>query len=165
MRLDRLNLLIVDDNRHARLLLAQIVRAVGVSQISEAADGGEGLGILRDRPIDIVLTDLEMAPMDGVAFVQAIRRSPSGRIQLTPVIMITGHATATKLTEARDAGVNEFMAKPIVARAVLERLKLIIDHPRPFIRCAGYFGPDRRRRRPNVGYRGPWRRNTDPLEI
>ena len=66
--------------------------------------------------------------------------------------------------EARDAGVNEFMAKPITARGVLERLALVIDHPRPFIRSDDYFGPDRRRRH-DPKYAGPWRRASDAGEV
>ena len=78
--------------------------------------------------------------------------------------MITGHSTERRVHEARDAGVNEFMAKPLTARGVLERLALVIDHPRPFIRSDDYFGPDRRRRT-DPRYDGPWRRAGDKGEV
>ena len=160
MRLDRLKILIVDDNKHTRLLLAQILRAVGVTHTFEAGDGAEGLQALRNHAVDIVLTDLAMEPVDGVTFVRMIRTAPESANSMVPIIMITGHATLKRIAEARDAGANEFMAKPITARGVLERLQLVIDHPRPFLRTDDYFGPDRRRRS-DPKYAGPWRRATD----
>ena len=164
VRLDRLKILIVDDNKHTRLLLAQILRAVGITQTVEAGDGAEGLQALRNHAIDIVLTDLAMEPVDGVAFVRMLRAAHDSPSHMVPVVMITGHATLKRIAEARDAGVNEFMAKPITARGVLERLALVIDHPRPFIRSDDYFGPDRRRRH-DPKYAGPWRRASDAGEV
>lgn len=164
MRLDRLKILIVDDNKHIRLLLAQILRAVGITQTFEAGDGAEGLQALRNHAVDIVLTDLAMEPVDGIAFARLIRTAPESPNSMVPVIMITGHATLKRIAEARDAGVNEFMAKPMTARGVLERLQLVIDHPRPFIRSDDYFGPDRRRRT-DPRYDGPWRRAGDKGEV
>jgi hypothetical protein len=58
---------------------------------------------------------------------------------------------------ARDAGVNEFLAKPVSVKAILTRLISVIEHPRPFVRTKTYFGPCRRRRVDDE-YRGPERR-------
>ncbi len=143
-----------------RVLLTEILRAIGVVHIHEAADGAEGLQQLRTYPIDIVMTDLSMQPLDGIDFVRLLRNSPDSPNQMIPVIMITGHSTMRRVAEARDAGVNEFLAKPLTARGVLERLSRIVEHPRPFIRTQDYFGPDRRRRA-DPGYPGPWRRRDD----
>jgi two-component system chemotaxis response regulator CheY len=164
VRLDRLKVLIVDDNKHTRLLLAQILRALGITQTFEAGDGLEGLATLRNHAIDIVLTDLAMEPLNGVDFVRAIRTGPESPCPLIPVIMITGHSTLTRISEARDAGVNEFMAKPITASGVIARLQQVVDHARPFIRAGDYFGPDRRRRN-DPRHEGPWRRSGDHRNV
>ncbi len=66
VRYDLLKILLVDDNQHMRLLLAVILRAVGVHSIFAAGVGAEGLSTMRNFPIDIVMTDLSMLPMDGV---------------------------------------------------------------------------------------------------
>ncbi len=160
VRLDRLKVLIVDDNKHTRLLLAQILRSLGITQTIEAADGVEGLAALRNHAVDIVLTDLAMEPLDGIDFVRLLRNSPDSPNPMVPVLMITGHSTLRRIHEARDVGVNEFMAKPITARGVIGRLQQIIDHPRPFIRTDDYFGPDRRRKN-DPEHPGPWRRAAD----
>jgi DNA-binding response OmpR family regulator len=60
--------------------------------------------------------------------------------------MLSGHTELQRICEARDAGVNEFLAKPISARALYSRMMSLIANPRPFVRTATYFGPDRRRR-------------------
>lgn len=160
MRLDLLKILIVDDIRHTRVLLTEILRAMGIQQIYEASDGAEGLQVMRAHNIDIVLTDLAMEPLDGIDFVRLLRNSPDSPNPMVPVLMITGHSTLRRIHEARDVGVNEFMAKPITARGVIGRLQQIIDHPRPFIRTDDYFGPDRRRKS-DPEHPGPWRRAAD----
>lgn len=160
VRLELLKILIVDDNPHIRVLLAEILRAVGLQNIYEASDGAEALQVMRGHPIDIIMTDLAMEPLDGIDFVRLLRNSPDSPNQMAPVIMITGHSTLRRIHEARDAGVNEFLAKPLTARGVLDRLQKIIDHPRPYIRSDDYFGPDRRRK-VDPNYAGSRRRATD----
>ena len=59
--------------------------------------------------------------------------------------MVTGHTERARVEAARDAGVTEFIAKPITTQALLLALVEIVERPRPFIRCENYFGPDRRR--------------------
>jgi DNA-binding response OmpR family regulator len=60
--------------------------------------------------------------------------------------------------QARDAGINEFLAKPVSVKAMLARLTAVIEYPRPFVRTANYFGPCRRRRN-SEDYAGPERRS------
>lgn len=160
VRLEVLKILIVDDNHHMRVLLSEVLRAVGLQNIYEAGDGAEALQQMRAHPIDIVMTDLAMEPLDGIDFVRLLRNSPDSPNQMAPVIMITGHSTMRRISEARDVGVNEFLAKPLTARGVLDRLQKIIDHPRPYVRTDDYFGPDRRRK-VDPNYDGPRRRAAD----
>ncbi len=60
------------------------------------------------------------------------------------------------MRQARDAGVNEFIAKPVSVKTMMSRLVAVIEHPRPYVRTNSYFGPCRRRR--GEEYRGPERR-------
>jgi CheY-like chemotaxis protein len=164
VRFDRLKILLVDDNPHMRLLLTEILRALGVRHVFEALDGVEALDMMRRVPVDIVITDLKMGTLDGIAFVNQLRRSPDSPNSFAPVIMITGHSTLRRVEDARDAGVNEFLTKPVTARGLINRLTLLIEQPRPYIRCDTYFGPDRRRHvRPD--HSGPWRREVDAIAL
>lgn len=160
MRLDFLKILLVDDNQHMRVLLTEILRAIGVRHIFEAANGAEAVQMLRVHPIDIVMTDLAMQPLDGVDFTRLIRQSPDSPNPMIPIIMISGHSTIQRVAEARDAGVTEFLAKPVTARGVIDRLNEVIEYPRPYIRTQEFFGPDRRRRS-DANYHGPLRRGED----
>ena len=160
MRYDLLKILLVDDNHHMRVLLGEILRAIGVRDIFEASDGAAGLQTMKTNRVDIIMTDLSMQPLDGIDFVRLLRRSPDSPNQMCPVIMITGHSTLARVHEARDAGVNEFLAKPLTARGVVERIMQVVDHPRPFVKTADYFGPDRRRRA-DPNFQGPFRRAED----
>ncbi|HEX2561707.1 response regulator, partial [Phenylobacterium sp.] len=149
-------------NQHARVLVTEILRSLDVHHVFEAADGSTGLQQLREHQIDIIFTDLSMQPMDGIEFVRRLRNAPDSPNQMAPVIMVTGHFTLAKVAEARDAGVNEFLSKPLTARGVIERLQRVIEQPRPFVRTDSYFGPDRRRRQ-DPEYRGPKRRKSDAV--
>lgn len=160
MRFDLLKILLVDDNQHMRMLLIEILRAIGVRQVYEAMDGAEALSILRSTAIDVVFTDLSMNGLDGIDFVQLVRNSPDSPNPFVPIVMITGHSTERRVHEARDAGVNEFLVKPVTARGVIHRLTLLIENPRPFVRAGDYFGPDRRRR-DDPRYQGERRRDED----
>jgi FixJ family two-component response regulator len=71
--------------------------------------------------------------------------------------MITGHAEKKRVLAARDAGVSEFLVKPITAKALHSRVLSAVAKPRPFIRTAQYFGPDRRRHA-DKAHTGPERR-------
>jgi CheY-like chemotaxis protein len=160
LRFDLLKILLVDDNHHMRVLLSEILRAIGVRDVFEASDGAEALQMLRNHMIDIVMTDLAMQPLDGIDFVRLLRNSPDSPNPMAPVIMVTGHSTLRRVAEARDVGVSEFLSKPITARGVIERLNRVVEHARPFVRTADYFGPDRRRKE-DPGYKGARRRLSD----
>ncbi len=90
-----------------------------------------------------------MEPLDGVDFVRLVRTANDTPNPYVPIIMLTGFTEMRRVTEARDAGINEFLAKPVSAKAIYQRLATIIDNPRPFVRSKTFFGPDRRRQ--NLG--------------
>lgn len=145
-RFERLRVLIVDDNPHMRKLLATILQAFGVTQISDAADGESAWKILADANPDVVLLDWVMYGMSGIDLAKMIRTSAASPNPLVPIIMLSGHTSADRVRLARDYGVNEFLAKPVSVNAVMTKLNAVIEHPRPYVRTIRYFGPCRRRR-------------------
>ncbi|HEY0267556.1 MAG TPA: response regulator, partial [Rhizomicrobium sp.] len=93
----------------------------------------------------------------GLDLVRMIRTSPQTPNPFVPVIMLTGYTSLDHVRQARDGGVNEFIAKPVSVKTMMSRMVSVIEHPRPFVRTGGYFGPCRRRRGVDE-YRGPERR-------
>jgi CheY-like chemotaxis protein len=157
---ESLRVLLIDDNWHMRSIAITLLESFGVTQIRDVESGAEGLEIARAWPVDVALVDFKMEPMNGVQFTRIVRNAPDSRNPYLPIIMMTGHSAVVRVMEARDAGVTEFIAKPLSARTLLNRLNAVIYQPRPFVRTKTYFGPDRRRRA-DPFHTGPWRRFDD----
>ena len=156
-RFDRLKILVVDDNIHMRKLVVTILQAFGVIQIFEAESGERAWAVLREANPDVVVLDWMMEGISGLDLVQMIRTDGQTPNPFVPVIMLTGHTHIDRVRQARDAGINEFIAKPVSVKTMMSRLMSVIENPRPFVRTKSYFGPCRRRRGNNE-YRGPERR-------
>lgn len=162
--LETLKVLIVEDNLHMRALLRSLLGTAGFREIHEAQDGSAALEVLTGRKFDFILCDLTMKPMNGLAFTREVRRSNESANPFVPIIMISGYTEQHRVETARDAGVTEFLAKPVTAQSLYARIAEIMERPRAFIRCGNYFGPDRRRKT-NENYTGPWRRQDDMHDV
>jgi CheY-like chemotaxis protein len=157
---ESLKLLLVEDNMQMRVLLRQLVISLGITDVVEATNGKDALAITQDSHVDLILTDLSMQQMDGIEFTKAVRLSSESTNPYVPIIMVTGHSERHRVEAARDAGVTEFLAKPITTKNLFLRITEIVERPRSFVRCSDYFGPDRRRRWHDT-YQGPRRRQDD----
>jgi DNA-binding response OmpR family regulator len=156
--------LVVDDNRHMRILVKTILHSLGVKAVREAEDGADALKELAAFPADLAIVDWLMDPLDGLDFVRLVRTASDSTNPFLPIIMLTGHTETHRIIEAREAGVNEFLAKPISAKALCQRILEIIERPRPFVRGGGYFGPDRRRAKDSA-YKGTERRASELAKL
>ena len=158
--IESLKVLVVEDNVHMRALIRSVLYALGVRTVLEAGDGESGFDQFRQENADLILTDLSMAPRDGIVLTRLVRNAPDSPNPYVPVIMVTAHTERHRVEAARDAGVTEFLAKPMTIHKLFLRLLEIVERPRAYIRCDDYFGPDRRRRI-DVDHGGPWRRHED----
>ncbi|HJR57681.1 MAG TPA: response regulator [Rhizomicrobium sp.] len=155
-RFERLRILSVDDNVHMRKLVTTILQAFGVTQIHEAHSGEQAWEVMREHSPDIIILDWMMEGMSGIDLVKMIRVNPQSPNPFVPVIMLSGHTSIEHVQQARDAGVNEFIAKPVSVKTMMTRMGAVIEQPRPYVRTSVYFGPCRRRRQNE--HRGPERR-------
>ena len=161
----RLKFLVIDDNAHMRRIVRQLLHGFGSREIIEAEDGANGLEMFSAHKPDIVITDWAMPVYDGIEFTKTVRSSDSPVTRFVPIIMLSGHSEKRCVIEARDAGVTEFLAKPVAAKSLYERILSVVLAPRPFIKTREFFGPDRRRTI-NTKYIGPERRKgTENAEI
>ena len=158
--LANLHVLVVDDNPNMRTIVSTMLRAVGIGRVTEAESGPQALSWLRQSAVDIAIVDFRMPPMDGVALTHHLRHDDGSPNPYLPVIMMTGHSERSRVTGARDAGVTEFVAKPVDSVSLFKRIEAVILRPRAFVRSRDYFGPDRRRLNA-ADYAGPFRRSTD----
>jgi CheY-like chemotaxis protein len=161
---DKLRFLVIDDSVHMRRIVRTLLLGFGAREVHEAQDGAAGLEAFNAYTPDIVILDWEMPIFDGLELAQMIRQPDGNASPFTPIIMLTAHSEHRRVTAARDAGVTEFMVKPISAGALHQRIVNVIANPRRFIRTRSYFGPDRRRNN-SAGYTGPERRKGARVDL
>jgi CheY-like chemotaxis protein len=136
---------IVDDNQYMRKIIRNVLVGLGVKNIHEAGDGIAELEAIRMYAPDVVILDWEMPLLSGPELVRIIRSPGVFPSPDVAIIMLTGYVERWRVVEASRLGVNEFLRKPVSAKALLERLISIIAKPRPMVRIGDYYGPAPRR--------------------
>lgn len=137
--------LIIDDNQYMRKVIRNLLVNLGVKNIQEASDGIAGLEAIRMYAPDVVILDWEMPLLTGPELLRIVRSPGVFPVAEVPIIMLTGHVERWRVIEASKLGVNEFLKKPVSAKALLDRLLSIIAKPRPMVRVGGYYGPEPRK--------------------
>lgn len=149
--------LVLEDNPHMRYTLSQLLQALKIEQVDAVAtitDATEHLSFLH---YDFALIDVGLDGENGLDLIRAVRRDPAHPARRTPIIVVSGQSQLNVVSQARDAGADAFLAKPISQASLTERVKQILERPRPYVESEAYFGPDRRRRQ-DPAYCGPERR-------
>ena len=108
-----LTILIVDDQPSTRHLLVAGLAGYRNSTFVEASDGDEALRLVVERRPDIIICDVQMQPVDGIAFLKTIRGYQDQAMRQTPVFIMTGVATPDVVSAARQSGANGILVKPI----------------------------------------------------
>ena len=144
-RLAQLQVLLADRDTRAALLVHRLMFSLGFRRIDVATSGEEALALLSGNRYDLIITEWNMHPVDGMALVKAIRTARDAQSDI-PILMLTAETEVEKVKAARDVGVTEFMVKPFTARSITDRIISIIDKPRAFVVGGDYRGPCRRRR-------------------
>lgn len=142
-----LRVLIVDDNEFMHEIMRELLLSLEFSpeNLKFATDGEQALQILQQNPLDLIVCDLNMKPMNGKEFTSRVRREENSPNPFIPIVICTGHAEANHILDARDCGANEILRKPVNAQSVYSRIRAIIESPRPYVRTETFVGPDRRR--------------------
>lgn len=153
----------VDDNNHMRKIIKTLLHGFGAREVYEAEDGASGLEAFTANAPDVVILDWVMPILDGIELTQMIRGS-QGADAYTPIIMLTGYSEKKRVMQARDAGITEFLCKPISAKSLYQRIVNVVVNPRAFIKTKTFFGPDRRRNT-MLHYKGPERRHDEASEV
>lgn len=140
-----INVLVVEKQLFMRRLMADVLKQMGVSNVIKVASIEEGLAVFGKMEIDLVL--LDWAPdMDAIKFLRTVRNADMSRDPFIPIVVISAYADVDHVFQARDAGMSEYMVKPITAKGLYVHIKSIIERDRHFVKTGDFFGPDRRRR-------------------
>ena len=121
----RRKVLIVDDEESMRLILGRTVEAVPDVEITLAGTCEEALQLAGSRVFDIILLDLLMPGIGGIAVLKAIRTGP--RNKATPVIIVSVLADEDTKNVCRSMGISDYVVKPIVREALVAAVKAQLD--------------------------------------
>lgn len=157
--LKELTIMVVDDQSFITSMLRQILKVLGAENIYTFADGESAWEFFLDKQVDLIFTDWQMQPLTGIELTKRIRTSPDSTNVFVPIIMITAFREREHVFKARDAGVTEYVVKPVSPKSLFSRIDAVIERPRQFVRVGEFFGPDRRRQK--KGYSGDERRGQD----
>lgn len=144
-RMERIKVLVIEDNWHMRALTKSLLNAFGIGHIDCVPDGEAGYDMLSKQKHDLIIVDWMMEPINGIEFTRRVRNDPDSPDPYVPIILMTGYSEKTRVIEARDSGITEFLVKPFTSRSLYARIEHVIEKPRQFVKSRDYFGPDRRR--------------------
>jgi CheY-like chemotaxis protein len=136
--IQQLNVLVVDDNPFMRKIVRSMLNNIGVKKTFEAADGIAALDMIRQALPDIVVLDWEMPLLNGPELVRIVRSPGVFPMPDIPIIMLSAHGERWRIVESVKIGVNEFLCKPVSAKALLDRLISILLKPRESVRLGEY---------------------------
>jgi len=114
--------LIVDDSSVMRKIVERSLRQAGVNltQVLEAGNGAEALGVLQESQVDLILCDINMPVMDGLEFVKQLSGVENGKG--VPVVMITTEGSESHVVQAISAGARGYIRKPFTPEQVKEHV-------------------------------------------
>jgi DNA-binding response OmpR family regulator len=112
--------LVVDDNRDAREILTRTLQSAGY-RVLAAASGPKGLEAVARERVDVILLDVMMPGMDGLAMCTELRKNP--RAKSVPIILLTAKDDVATRVAGMRLGVSEYVTKPVNIHEVLNRVR------------------------------------------
>lgn len=125
--------LIAEDNQYLRKLIRNLLINVGIKRIDEVNDGLAGFEAIKSLEPDIAILDWELPLLNGAELVRIIRTPGMLQRPPMPVIMLGASAERWRIAEAKRLGVNAYLAMPISAKTLLDRIVSIMSKSRPQI--------------------------------
>ena len=136
-----IKVVVVDDRHMMRKVIRALLASIGVEQILEAGDGVSGLETICSVSPHLVLLDWDMPTMSGAEFVKKVRSPGEFPQPDVPIVVLSGYHDQKYVAEALRLGVNEYLVKPVLGRALFDCILSVIAKPRPFVQIGDYYGP------------------------
>jgi two-component system chemotaxis response regulator CheY len=115
-------ILTVDDSRTMRDMLALALSGIGY-RVVQATDGIEGIEVLQNETVDIIITDINMPRLDGFGFIEHIRQDPQHRA--TPILVLTTENAPEFKDRARKAGATGWIVKPFNPEKLADTIRRV----------------------------------------
>ncbi len=117
------SIMIVDDSASLRQVVSIALKGAGYD-VLEACDGKDALAKLDGRKLHLIISDVNMPNMDGIAFVKAAKQLPA--YKFTPIIMLTTEAGDNKKAEGQAAGAKAWVVKPFQPAQMLTAVSKLV---------------------------------------
>ncbi len=128
-----MRVLVADDSGVIRCVIKRALYELGVDDIDEAADGSEGICLIKNERYDLIITDWNMPHHSGIELVKAARAQGLS----CPIIMQTTESQKPLVLQAIAAGVNDYVLKPFTKEYMIERLERFVVSVRAKLDAAG----------------------------
>lgn len=158
MDLRKTKALVVDDNPQSLELLSQILSGFRLGQLKSCQSADEARFLVAHDKFDLILIDFAMPGEGGLELARHIRSEPSMPNHTAPILILHGYTPEHMVIQARDAGANMIVRKPVAPAILLSRIEWIARDTRHFVESEGYCGPDRRIRNTPLSPETPERR-------
>ena len=123
-RLSAPRILVVDDSSLVRLYYRDALEPAGF-EIDQAINGIEALEKVLAKPFDLIIVDVNMPRMDGFSFLRVLRAQASEASSI-PVVVISTEAGAQDIEDARAAGANYYLVKPVSEAALRDHVAVLV---------------------------------------
>ena len=122
--LAKLSVLVVEDDSLMRSLLGRLLHDLGCGHVLEAKDGIDALAQTKSfyRQVDLIILDLSMPKMDGLGFLESVRKGISNIDRHTPVMVLTGHGDSEYVAQAATLGIHGYILKPVSIDTITQRI-------------------------------------------
>jgi two-component system chemotaxis response regulator CheY len=132
INLRKITILIVDPNEFARTFIRSICRNLHFGNILATGNTTEAFDMLRANKVQLVVCDWELQPQSSIDFVKKIRLCDQLPNSDVPVIILTSTGSPDAIVAARDAGVDDYLMRPIVMRRLLDSFVSVLCMPRVY---------------------------------
>lgn len=140
---------VLDDHRFMREVIRLMLGTLGIRRVLASGSVDEAMAMLAHEKVDVVIADYRLGGETGAEFMRLVR-GLQGHARFVPLIGCTADTSPATISEMRDAGADEVLAKPVSARVIWAKLMAVTNARRNFVSAPDFFGPDRRRRRAEV---------------
>lgn len=118
-------ILVVDDDDILRVIIKRALERVGY-EVECAADGQIALMLFEKSFFDLIVTDIQMPVMDGVALLKAVRKQSK-----VPIVVLTGYSSLISAEEAYPMGADAYLTKPVLTEVLLEKIQGCLQQRKP----------------------------------